>query len=52
MKSIAYMMAAFNLYTGPNSVVSNPMRGGLTNAASRLDIQVGKFAEKTCPSAP
>lgn len=40
MRGMAYLVAAVKLYNGPNSLTSNPMRGGLRSNAEKLGIHV------------
>ena len=40
LRGIAYIIAATKLYSGPNNLSSNPMRGGLSTVADKLGMHV------------
>ena len=47
MRGMAYLVAAVKLYNGPNSLTSNPTRGGLRSTAEKLGIHVRLLMESS-----
>ena len=43
MRGLAYLVVAVKLYNGPNTLISNPLRGGLRGPAEKLDMHVRRF---------